>query len=172
MNLALSELLPQHFPLEKKKKQQQHTLSQQMRRQLSQEALPGRHGWHRGTCSHLSTQKLFFQLIIDWNCGCVVAVHRWHHISSSWLPRFHGVSGETGCKSRFDWPLGLLPSVLLISSLIASLRFVVKFAGQQIDTDTHTQSVCVRVCCSQQVDSVFSLWVSSLPSPCLPHLGM
>lgn len=57
-------------------------------------------------------------------------------------PRFHGVSGGTGFKSRFDWSLGLLPSVLLISSLMASLRSVVKLVGQQAfilrHTHTHT----------------------------------
>lgn len=44
-------------------------------------------------------------------------------------PRFHGVSGEASFKSRFDWPLGLLPPVLLISNLVASPRSGVKFVG-------------------------------------------
>lgn len=44
-------------------------------------------------------------------------------------PRFHGVSGEASFKSRFDWPLGLLPPVLLISNLMASPRSGVEFVG-------------------------------------------
>lgn len=69
-----------------------------------------------------------------------------HRLGFFKSPRFHGVSGGTGFKRRFDLSLGLLPSVLLISSLMASLRSVVKLVGQQafILKYTHTRKQCMH----------------------------
>lgn len=75
------------------------------------------------------------------------ALIRLHHIWSSLLPN-RSVSMESPGEERgacfrsiFDWLLWLLPTVLLISSLIASLRSVVKLVGQQAFTliCTHKQ---------------------------------
>lgn len=52
-------------------------------------------------------------------------------------PCFHGISGRNGFKSRFDWPLGLLLCVLLISTFMAFLRSVIKLVGQELFTLKH-----------------------------------
>lgn len=89
--------------------------------------------WHKRVSSKIL-------LIWDENYS---TLNRWHHISSPWLlsrPVSMASQGGTGFKSRFDWPLGLLPSVLLISSLMASLRSVVKLVGQQAFILTHMET--------------------------------
>lgn len=52
-------------------------------------------------------------------------------------PCFHGISGGNGFKSRFDWPLGPLLCVLLISTFMAFLRSVIKLVGQELFTLKH-----------------------------------
>ena len=123
----------------------------------------------------------------------------WHHIPSPWL---YGRTvamesqGGAGFKSTSDWPPGLLPSVLLISSLTASLRSGVKLVGQQdfmlkthtytharagMHTQTRTKPHAVtktkhtgmrftqhkHKSCQAHCVSAFQLFMFTLPYPCV-----